>query len=351
MTSTNSSMFWRTISRQSRLAWELSPCKLPRIFMPILGAFAHLSFRHTSRLTQQVVGEYSEMIKDTAYNLEIRLQRIDEKITNLAADRQTLLEDSSIDLQDEKAVTVQCLRICERASSYIKSLQDEQPALQTEAPHKGAEYVLEQFEAQLLTQKSLNENRDNLLETIGRLRGRLESMASNADPDDESEMLRLQEEINIQKQCLEVCKQASAQVSSQKIHIIGEVIADDDCDQVVVTTLADLFSVGKVKAMNRSAQLVGSMQADVLRDISKDRYGSRFGVLANNLETTQLNAATESPSTFETRKADKSPMKSNQAKEDGKLAGPETTYDRPSPNEVRRRRAEGEDGTKKTGNE
>jgi hypothetical protein len=70
-------------------------------------------------------------------------------------------------------------------------------------------------------------------------------MASNGDPDDESEMLRLQEEINIQKQCLEVCKQASAQVSSQKIHIIGEVIADDDCDQVVVTTLADLFSVGK----------------------------------------------------------------------------------------------------------
>jgi hypothetical protein len=83
------------------------------------------------------------MIKDTAYNLEMRLQRIDEKITNLAADRQTLLEDSSIDLQDEKAVTVQCLRICERASSYIKSLQDEQPALQTEAPQQGAGYVLE----------------------------------------------------------------------------------------------------------------------------------------------------------------------------------------------------------------
>jgi hypothetical protein len=36
-------------------------------------------------------------------------------------------------------------------------------------------------------------------------------------------------------------------------------------------------------------------------------------------------------------------MKSNQAKEDGTLAGPEITYDRPSPNEARRRRAGGKD--------
>jgi hypothetical protein len=161
----------------------------------------------------------------------------------------------------------------------------------------------------------------------------------------------LQEEVNTQKQCLEVCKEASALVSSQKIHIIGEVTANDDSDQVVVTTLADLFSVGKVKAMSRSAQLVGSMPADVLREISKDRYSSRFGALAHSLETTQLNTAAESQSTFETRKADRSPTKSNQAQKDKNSAGPETTYDRPSPNEVRRRKGGGEDGTKKTSDE
>jgi flagellar hook-length control protein FliK len=153
------------------------------------------------------------MIKDTVYNLEMRLQRIDEKITTVDADRPTLLEDSSIDLQDEKAVTVQCLRICERASSYIKSLQDEQPALQREAPQQGAGYVVNQFEAQLLTQKSLNENRDNLLETIGRLRERLESITSNGGPGGESETLRLQEEINISKQCLEVKRYTSSERS------------------------------------------------------------------------------------------------------------------------------------------
>jgi hypothetical protein len=290
------------------------------------------------------------MIKDTVYNLEMRLQRIDERLTSVAADRPTPLKDSSIDLQDEKAVTVQCLRICESASSYIKSLQDEQPALQREAPQQSPEYVLNRFEAQILTQKSLNENRDNLLETIGRLRERLDTITFNGDPEGESETLRLQEEINFSKQCLEVCKQASSQVSSQKIHIIGEVIADEDCDQVVVTTLADLFNVGKVQAASRSAQLVGSMEADVLRAISKDRYGSRFGAPGDSLQTARLETAAAPPSTSETRKADRSPVKSNQAKEDGKSAGPETTYDRPSPNEVRRR-AGGEDGTKKTSHE
>ncbi len=281
----------------------------------------------------------------------MRLQRIDEKITRIAADRPTLLEDSRIDLQDEKAVTVQCLRICERASSYINSLHDEEPALPKEAPQPSARYVLNQFEAQILTKKSLSENRDNLQQTIGRLRERLHYINLNGAPDAERETLRLEEEIDFSNQCLEVCKQASDQVSTQKIHIIGEVLADEDCDQVVVTTLADLFNVSRVKAQRRSAQLVGSMEGNVLRDISKDRYASRFGALGGSLETAQLDATAVLPSTFEVRKADKSPMKSNQAKEDGKLAGPKTTDDKPSPNEVRIRRAAGEEGTKKTGQE
>jgi hypothetical protein len=105
-------------------------------------------------------------------------------------------------------------------------------------------------EAQLLTPKSLNENRDYLIETIGRLQERLDSMTG--------ETFRLQEELNVSKHCLEVCKHR---------------------DQIVVTAIADLFHVGKVRATSRSARLVGSMPLDMLRDMSKDRYGSRFGAL------------------------------------------------------------------------
>lgn len=287
------------------------------------------------------------MIGDTTYNLEMHLQRIDEKITSIAVERPTLFEESSIDLQDEKAVTLQCLRICERASSHIKALQEGQPALQREASQQSAKFVLDQFEAQLLTQKTLNENRDNLLETIGRLRERLGSMKSSGDPNSEIETVRLQEEINFSKQCLEVCKQASTQVSSQKIHIIGEVLAQEDCDQVVVTALADLFHIGKVKATSRSTQLVGSMPPDVLRDVSKDRYGSRFGALGSSLDRVHPDVVATSPNTFKIQKADTSLTQSSQAKEDGVLEGPETC-DRPASNDARRRRARVDDGKRKS---
>jgi Fungal N-terminal domain of STAND proteins len=228
------------------------------------------------------------MVKDAAYNLEIRLQRIDEKITTLASHHSTLLEDSSIDLQDEKAVIMQCLRICERATSYIQSLQNEKPILQREALGQSAGDLPHRFEAQLLTQKTLTETRNKLVETTGPLQERLDSATFNKSPDRESEMLRLKEEIDLSKQCLEVCKKATNEVSSQKIHVIEEVIADNDCDLMVVTALADLFHAGGVKSKGRSMQLVGSVSDDAIREMSKDYYGNRFGALAGHLEVKTL---------------------------------------------------------------
>lgn len=283
----------------------------------------------TSKLTHGVIEEYSEMIKDTAYHLEVRLQRIDEKMEDVAAaHRTTSLQASGVNLQDEKAVTIQCLRICEDASLYLKSLEDGQQGLQG---GQGAEFVLSKFEAQLLTQKTLDENRVKLAETIGCLRERLAQVTLNEGLDSEDKMLRLTQ------QCLAVCKEAATQVSGQKIHVIGEVIADQDCDQVVVTALADLFNVGKVKASSRSAQLVGSMPPDVLRDMSKHRYGSRFGALGGIVAPTQLDNAAASSSGFEARIPDTTPRTLNKLQEREPL-GPEATHDKPSPNEVRRRR-------------
>jgi hypothetical protein len=292
------------------------------------------------------MGEYSEMVKDTAYNLEIRLQRIDDKMAALSSYHSTPPEDSSIDLQDEKAVTIQCLRICERATSYIQLLQNEQSTLQTQALGQSAGDILRQFEAQLLTQKTLIENRDKLVETMGRLRERLDSVTFNRSDDCENDTLRLKEEIEFSKQCLEVCREATNQVSTQKIHIIGEVIADGDCDQVVVTALADLFHVGAVKAQGRSMQMVGSMPANTIREMSKDRYGSRFGSLDGKLAVAQLEAVAVPPTSLVTTKTESSAMQSDQVKEGVNLGSAEGIYTRPSSNEVRKRRADGEGGMK-----
>jgi hypothetical protein len=267
------------------------------------------------------------VIKDTAYNLKIHMQRIDEKMV-LFKTESLDTSDTSINLEDEKVVTEQCLRICENARSHIESLTDQELTLQQNTPLQPAGGRLQNpFEAQRLTRQALDDERDHFVEIIGRLRERLEILTSNGGG--ASDRQRLQEDINASKQCLEVCKLASTEVNQQKIYCIGEVIADDDSDQMVVTTLADLFDIKKALSKGKSAQLVGSMRDETLRQVSKDRYNSRFGA-----------ATTASTSNVETRKTNG--WLPQQAAKEGQPLESEARHSRPSPNETRKRMTEGD---------
>jgi hypothetical protein len=273
------------------------------------------------------------MIKDTAYNLELHLRRIDEKMTQLTTDN-TNSSDISIDLKDERKVTKQCLRICEDARSYIESLSNRESSLLQDAPQSaGEDYMPNSFEAQLLTRQALDENMDSFAKIIGHLRKRLETLVLNEDPENDNERLRLQADINISKQCLDVCKVAS-EVSRQKIYRIGEVIADGDSDQVVVTTLADLFDIKKALSKDNSAQLVGSMTDESLQHLTERRYSSRFGALVGDSSPAEAGASS-SPSVFEIRNGKNTfpPQSGN----DEQSPGPKTSQNKPSPNEMRKR--------------
>jgi hypothetical protein len=218
------------------------------------------------------------MIQDTAYNLEMHLQRIDEKMEQVNIDSTRTL-DSTIGLNDEREVTKQCLRVCEDARHYIESLASREfSLLQDQTQDNAKDNEQDWFKAQSLTRQALNENRDNFSAIISQLRDRLESLVLKNNPSDEKERARLLEDINTSKQCLEVCK-AAKEVSCQKIYRIGEVIADGDSDQVVVTTLADLFDIKKAVSTGNSAQLVGSMTEEALNRLTERRYTSRFGSL------------------------------------------------------------------------
>jgi hypothetical protein len=232
-----------------------------------------------------------------------------------------------VNLEDERDVTKHCLRICEDAKSYIDSLQEQSPSLGG-VSHEATVFVYNQFQAQLLTRRTLNENRTRLADTITRLQTRLNSMEQNDNNTREEERARLREDISISKQCLEVCREASDQVSTQKIHTFGEVIADGDSDQVVVTTLADLFDIRKARASGRAKQLLGSMSDETLQKMSEDRYNNanmRFA--ASTGETDEEARHAKSPP----------PLPKGQR---GTAAEP--SFVRPLPNEVRKRQADGE---------
>lgn len=265
------------------------------------------------------------MIKDTSYNLQIHLQRIDEKLVRISVDN-SASSDTSVDLQDEKAVTRQCLQICNKARSYIESIQNKQPVLLQNRAPTTLGIVQTEFEAQILTSKTLNDNRYKILKTIRRLQKRLGSIISEKPSDRTHGKSRLQEDLDISRQYLEIYDQAAKQVSHQKIHTVREVVTDDNTNQIIVTTLADLFDVKKVWAKNRSAQLVGSITDDTLQKMSTDRYKSRFSIHYN---------ASSSLAAFEI--TDNHPRPRNHPNNNREPAGLKKGKGRPFPNKIRKR--------------
>jgi hypothetical protein len=277
------------------------------------------------------------MIKDTSYSLEIRLQRVEESLRNDITGAGT-----SVDLQDEREVTRQCLRICQDAQSYLKSLQDSQASLRPEATSSpaGTSTMQDQFDAEVMTSHALNESRRKIIQTISHLQDRLLSATSIQGAERERQISQLREDLSVSKQCLEVCQTATAQVHHhRKIHTIGEVIADDDVDQVVVTTFADLFDVRKVLAKNRTAQLVGSMPAETLQQVSRDRYNSRFGAVTSDLGRVQTGTAAPPPNLGTCEGSRRRP---DSVTNNRQPAGAEMPRGIPFPNEARKRAAEGE---------
>ncbi|CBF81933.1 hypothetical protein AN5423.2 [Aspergillus nidulans FGSC A4] len=287
---------------------------------------------HSSKVTERVLREYNEMVQDTAYDLDMHLQRIDKKLALLTAQDDSA-SDVSVDLEDEREVTKQCLRICEDAKNFIESLTQRESAVLQEVPRNVTlDDVEKRFEAQLLTRQTLDENRAGFADIISRLQARLNSLITNGNRSSE-ERLALQEDIQISRQCLEVCNMAN-EVSRQKIYRIGEVVADGDSDQVVVNTLADLFDIKKALSKDTSAQLVGSMTDASLQNLTDKRYSSRFGAVDS--KSTEV-VTRNSPSTLATQN-DNPPV----GIIDGGLSQRiGARRSKPSPNEMRKRGAPG----------
>ena len=226
-------------------------------------------------MSHRALEEYDKLVKDTITDLKLRLQRIDDKVHSLTPTSGLGTTNATIDLNNERQVTEQCLRICQDAKTYFESLASRDATLLHDVPPSNSPNAVQaKFEAQLLTRQLLNDNQTNFAKIITQLRKRLESVIMDGDA---SERVRLQEDIQSSTQCLEVCKLASNEVMNQKVHIIGEVVAEGESDHVVVTTLADMFNVGKAISKNKSALLVGSMSDEALIKLSHDRYNSRFG--------------------------------------------------------------------------
>ncbi len=253
------------------------------------------------------------MIKDTVYNLEIRLQRVD---TSLGTDSTSA--DTIVDLQDERAVIGQCLRVCQDA--LFESLQHGQAFPRQDVTSSHASTTQSQLEAEGMTTQALNESRHRFIPTIDHLQERLAPVASNKGAEREHQMSGLHEDFSLAKQCLEICQMATDQVHHT---------ADDDTDQVVVTTFADLFNVREVSAKCRTASVVGSLSDDTLLQISRDHRRVQTEIAATSSNSGVGEDSIQRPD----------PVTKHEQPVSAAMA-----YSSPSPNEAGKRDAEDESG-------
>jgi len=144
--------------------------------------------------------------------------------------------------------------------------------------------------AQVLMRQAFNTSQPTFLGVISSLAQRLQSVVQNKDMKQKYERSQLQQDLNLSKQCLEVCKIAG-EVSRQNIHTIGEADAEDNSDQVVVTTIADLFHVHKAHSKNFSAQLTATLTPANFDHVVDKRYDSRFGALPDRSDSAHVSSS------------------------------------------------------------
>jgi hypothetical protein len=236
---------------------------------------------NTNTASRQALQDYNELIQDTTYNLEINLRQVEEKMSRFILDSANT-PPTSIDTNDEKEVTKECLRICEDLRSCIESRANCGSFLLQDRPQNATEDNMPTcFEAQVLTRQVLEENRVRFTQIIGHLQKRLESLLQNKNPEYDNERERLQHDFDNLKQCLEVCRVAREDCY-QNIRRTREATAGEHSGQAVVTTLGELSNIRKTLSRNSSAQVLGSITEETLRALASQRYRGRFGSFSHD---------------------------------------------------------------------
>lgn len=219
--------------------------------------------------------QYNEMIKETTADLQDHLRDIDQKLTAIVSREKQEPDPATYEsvrrMEEEKQSAQQCLLICESAKSHLQSLQERFEPMDARHDPSRAK-----------TAAALSEARDRMVVMITDLQKRLIALSEQSMSTEvslrpvhlEEDRLRLLKEIDTAKQCLEVCNLASDQASRQRVHVFGDVSAEDNSHQVIVSTVGDLLNVKNVKVTSYSTQWLGSMTDASLQQLSMDRVAS-----------------------------------------------------------------------------
>ncbi|OTA03235.1 hypothetical protein A9Z42_0036780 [Trichoderma parareesei] len=250
-------------------------------------------------VTHEARDQYKVRIQEATTDLKAHLKVIDQKLAITAqASRQG--PDSAANevierLRRERQSAQQCLRICEDATSFLHTLPNSQP--EQDSPTE--------------TATTITDARDKVAHMLAELQKQLlalteRSLAINDTPDQpkqqqqqqylEEGRLRLLQQIEMAEQCLEACNLAVAQASRQRVHVLDNVVAEDNSHQVIVFPPGDILHVKNIRAGKSSTQWLGCISDGSLQQLSADRAASFTSLPSSPSSSTPSPAKETDPS-------------------------------------------------------
>lgn len=238
-------------------------------------------------MTLRILNEYKDMIRTTKQDLEDHLSEINSRLQSFAPSimNRSTLEPMDVErFKAERETTEQCLKICAGVLTHINELRL-QPVPAGNSPRNGGPVGLSTRDltlAHIITLSALKDCTEKLSDTVAQLRahgdeaqGKLLTGAPIQGPTtipdlgaDAQSLAREQESL---RQCLSVCSEADERASSGQVHVLDDISIGKNGEQMLITTLGELFEARRVKLDDGATQVVASASDTTIEELFRTR--------------------------------------------------------------------------------
>ncbi|RFU36254.1 hypothetical protein B7463_g75, partial [Scytalidium lignicola] len=245
-------------------------------------ALADATLRKSS-ITSEGLKLYRDMIKNATDDLEAHLESIDEKLQSIFGQTVTQSDSDATELRlirEERMSTQKCLQICAQLSDHIDQIQVSSTPSDSSPKPIDIETLPEK-----LTIAGLQECKNSLLLTTAKLEGYMKdlidrlvvkSKTAMSSEEDHIDLLRLRDEWETARQCVEICSKADTHLKENVLVTTIDNYSTGDAAQVMVSTDGNTVH-GKNRGLGWRSRQVGGHLSDIsLQQLSRDMFGAHL---------------------------------------------------------------------------
>ena len=212
----------------------------------------------SSKVTLTAFNEYKEMITNTTYDLQDRLQIVDDRLRMLvsldsdAGGDNTTAQDQML---EEKTSILKCLEICDGVSQHIDTIQHSH-VNQTPSSHDGDLAPVPAVSTWLTGAQRLAGCKRQLEVRLDELRKLQHGREHSASVPESTDKRDLTEEINSLQKSIDI---ASREADRNRTNVFEDISMGEEGPQVIASTIGDLIFARHIRIGSRSLQVIGQM--------------------------------------------------------------------------------------------